>query len=297
MATANDFALHAVETDISPDSKKKTVKSVLIRRIHMATILDEIIAYKRRVVAEAKQRVSHEDLRKQADRVRKPCSLMESLTAGEDIALIAEIKKASPSKGVIRENFDPVEIGRAYEKNGAAGISVLTDDKYFQGSIASLKAVSEAVQIPVLRKDFVIDPYQIHEAGTIGASAVLLIVSALSQRELSGMLTVCRELELDALVEVHTREEARRALDAGAALVGVNNRDLTTFETDLQTTFDLIEHLPDELVVISESGIETRDHVVRLRDAGVDAVLVGEHLMRHPDVGRKLRELLGTEGG
>lgn len=263
----------------------------------MATILDEIIAYKRRVVAEAKQRVSHEDIRKQADRVRKPRSLMESLTAGEDIALIAEIKKASPSKGVIRENFDPVEIGRAYEKNGAAGISVLTDEKYFQGSIASLKAVSEAVQIPVLRKDFVIDPYQIHEAGTIGASAVLLIVSALSQRELAEMLTVCRETRLDALVEVHTREEASRALDAGAALVGVNNRDLKTFETDLQTTFDLIEYLPDELVVVSESGIETRDHVVRLRDAGVNAVLVGEHLMRHPDVGRKLKALLGAEGG
>lgn len=263
----------------------------------MATILDEIIAYKRRVVAEAKQRVSPEDLWKKAARMRKPRSLTESLTAGEDIAVIAEIKKASPSKGVIRENFDAVEIGRAYEKNGAAGISVLTDEKYFQGSNASLKAVSEAVKIPVLRKDFVIDPYQIHEAGTIGASAVLLIVSALSQRELSEMLTVCRESELDALVEVHTRAEARRALDAGAALVGVNNRDLTTFETDLRTTFDLIEHLPEDRIIVSESGIETRDHVVRLRDAGVDGVLVGEHLMRHPDVGRKLRELLGTEGG
>ncbi len=263
----------------------------------MATILDEIIAYKRRVVAEAKQRISHGELQKQWDLVREPVSLIENLTAGEDIALIAEIKKASPSKGVIREDFDPVEIGRVYEKNGAAAISVLTDVKYFQGSDDSLKAVSEAVELPVLRKDFVVDPYQIHEARTIGASAVLLIVSALSQRDLAGMLAVCRESKLGALVEVHTREEARMALDAGAELLGVNNRDLKTFKTDLRTTFDLMEHLPDELVTVSESGIETRDQVVRLREAGVDAVLVGEHLMRHPDVGRKLRALLGKEGG
>ena len=260
-------------------------------------ILDEIVAYKRRVVTEAKQRVSPEALRKQADLVRRPDSLMDSLTAGEEIALIAEIKKASPSKGVIRESFDPVEIGRSYEKNGAAAISVLTDVKYFRGSDASLKAVSEAVELPVLRKDFVVDPYQIHEARTIGASAVLLIVSALSPRELAEMLAVCREAQLDALVEVHTPGEARMALDAGADLVGVNNRDLKTFATDLQTTFDLLEHLPDDLVVVSESGIRSRDQVVRLRDAGVDAVLVGEHLMRQPDVGRELRALLGMEGG
>ena len=260
-------------------------------------ILDEIVAYKRRVVTEAKQRVSPEALRKQADQVRRPDSLMDSLTAGEEIALIAEIKKASPSKGVIRESFDPVEIGRSYEKNGAAAISVLTDVKYFRGSDASLKAVSEAVELPVLRKDFVVDPYQIHEARTIGASAVLLIVSALSPRELAEMLAVCRESQLDALVEVHTPGEARMALDAGADLVGVNNRDLKTFATDLQTTFDLLEHLPDDLVVVSESGIRSRDQVVRLRDAGVDAVLVGEHLMRQPDVGRELRALLGMEGG
>lgn len=260
-------------------------------------ILDEIVAYKRRVVTEAKQRVSPEALRKQADLVRRPDSLMDSLTAGEEIALIAEIKKASPSKGVIRESFDPVEIGRSYEKNGAAAISVLTDAKYFRGSDASLKAVSEAVELPVLRKDFVVDPYQIHEARTIGASAVLLIVSALSPRELAEMLAVCRESQLDALVEVHTPGEARMALDAGADLVGVNNRDLKTFATDLQTTFDLLEHLPDDLVVVSESGIRSRDQVVRLRDAGVDAVLVGEHLMRQPDVGRELRALLGMEGG
>ena len=260
-------------------------------------LLDEIIAYKRCVVAEAKQRVSPEKLRKQADLTRAPGSLTGRLRAGEDVAVIAEIKRASPSKGVIRENFDPVDIGRTYEKNGAAAISVLTDVKYFRGSDASLKAVSEAVELPVLRKDFVVDPYQIHEARTIGASAVLLIVSVLSKRELSELLTVCRESELDALVEVHTRDEARIALDSGADLVGVNNRNLKTFQTDLRTTFDLIEHLPDNLIVVSESGIETRDDVVRLMDAGVDAVLVGEHLMRHPDVGRKLRTLLGTEGG
>ena len=263
----------------------------------MATILDEIIAYKRRVVAEAKKQISPEELQTRSDLARDPDSFLDSLTAAEDIALIAEIKKASPSKGVIRDDFDPVEIGRAYEVNGASAISVLTDVKYFQGSNASLKAVSEAVELPLLRKDFVVDPYQIHEARSIGASAVLLIVSALSPRKLAGLLADCRESKLGALVEVHTRDEAKMALDAGAELVGVNNRDLRTFTTDLQTTFDLIEHLPEDLVIVSESGIETRDHVVRLRDAGVDAVLVGEHLMRHPDVGRKLRMLLGKEGG
>jgi indole-3-glycerol phosphate synthase len=292
--TPGNFVTHALNVPLEGKIGGRTAET---KMGSMATILDEIIAYKRRVVAEAKQRVSPEVLQKRADLVREPGSLMESLTVAEDIALIAEIKKASPSKGVIRENFDPVEIGRAYEENGAAAISVLTDVKYFQGSDDSLKAVSKAVELPVLRKDFVVDPYQIHEARTIGASAVLLIVSALSFRELAGMLAVCRESKLGALVEVHTREESRIALDAGADLLGVNNRDLKTFETDLRTTFDLIEHLPAELVIVSESGIETRDHVVRLRDAGVDAVLVGEHLMRHPDVGRKLRALLGKEGG
>ena len=290
----DDFGSRALDVPLEPDIRRSPGAT---KTGSMATILDEIIAYKRRVVAEAKQQVSPEVLQKRADLVREPGSLMDGLTAAEDIALIAEIKKASPSKGVIREDFDPVEIGRAYEENGASAISVLTDVKYFQGSDESLTAVSEAVELPVLRKDFVVDPYQIHEARTIGASAVLLIVSALSQRELAGLLAVCRDSKLDALVEVHSREEAKMALDAGADLVGVNNRDLKTFQTDLRTTFDLIEHLPEDLVIVSESGIQTRDHVVRLRDAGVDAVLVGEHLMRHPDVGRTLRTLLGKEGG
>ncbi|MDA0747930.1 MAG: indole-3-glycerol phosphate synthase TrpC [bacterium] len=259
----------------------------------MASILDEIIAYKRQYVEERRKQVPLEMVHQLDESAPMPPSFFEALIAEEEVAVIAEIKKASPSKGVIRADFDPVMIGEAYEENGATAISVLTDQKYFQGTDEYLTQVSNVVDIPILRKDFVIDPYQIYEARAIGAAAVLLIVAALQPEELEGLLQVCKEVELDALVEVHTYGEVMVALEAGADIVGINNRDLTTFQTDLQTTFDLMDYLPDDLVIVSESGIHTRDDVVRLSDAGVDAVLVGESLMRAPDIGLKLRELLG----
>ena len=259
----------------------------------MNTILDEIIAYKRQFVAERRERLPLAVLEEQCEEVEAPPPLFEALIEGDDIAVIAEVKKASPSKGIIRENFDPVRIAKTYEDNGASAVSVLTDVKYFQGSDGYLSEVSKAVYVPVLRKDFIIDSYQVYEAKAIGASAVLLIVCALPQAELSALLGLCQELTLDALVEVHTQDEALLAIDTGADIVGVNNRDLRTFETDLQTTFGLMNSIPDDRVIVSESGINNREEIERLRDAGVDAVLVGERLMREVDIGRSLRELLG----
>ena len=226
-----------------------------------------------------------------------PCLFFEGLVDNDDIAIISEVKKASPSKGLIREDFNPVEIAEVYETHGASALSVLTDEKFFQGSVTYLEQIANTVKLPILRKDFTIDPYQIYEARAIGASAILLIVSILTPEELADYLDLSRQLDLDALVEVHTEEELAVALDVGAEIVGINNRNLKTFEVTLETTFSFIDRMPDDILKVSESGIYTRDDVVKLRDAGADAVLVGESLMREADMGSKLRELVGHGAG
>ena len=263
----------------------------------MSTILDEIVAYKRLFLAQQIDRLPFEQMAELADGAPDPPSFFEGLADGDDIAVISEIKKASPSKGLIRADFDPVGIAEIYESNGASALSVLTDEKFFQGSIDFLAQISNAVKLPILRKDFTIDPYQIYEARAMGAAAVLLIVSILTPKELEAYLALSQELGLDALVEVHTEEELVLALDAGAEIVGINNRNLKTFETRLETTFSFIDRMPDDILKVSESGIYTRDDVVKLRDAGADAVLVGESLMREADIGAKLRELVGHGAG
>jgi indole-3-glycerol phosphate synthase len=259
----------------------------------MSSILDEIIDYKRGFVAERVSRVPFAQVVEAASARPRPRSLFDRLADGDDISIIAEIKKASPSKGLIREDFDPVEIGRLYEANGASAISVLTDEKYFQGSDRFLADVSQHVDLPLLRKDFTVDPYQIYEARSLGASAVLLIVAALTPAELASYISVSRDVDVDPLVEVHTIEEAKIAVDAGAELFGINNRDLKTFTTDLSVTEGVIPVLPADALIVSESGIHTRADVERLRDAGADAILVGESLMREADIGAKLFELAG----
>ena len=259
----------------------------------MDSILQEIVDYKRGFVAERKAVVSLGQVIAASEAAPRPRSLFDRLAQSDDIAVIAEIKKASPSKGLIREDFDPVEIGSAYEANGASGISILTDEKYFQGSDSYLTDVHRHVDLPLLRKDFTIDPYQIYEAKVIGASAVLLIVAALAPDELRAFVELAREVDVDALVEVHTIEEAEIAVDAGAELFGINNRDLNTFTTDLAVTEGVVTKLPADALIVSESGIHTRADVERVRDAGVDAVLVGESLMREADIGAKLCELTG----
>ena len=261
----------------------------------MGGILDEIIEYKRAFVSEARKQVSIEEMAQTAASRLPGSSFAGSLTASEDVAVIAEVKKASPSRGVIRADFDPVVIAKTYASHGASAISVLTDEKYFQGSAGDLSLVRKAVNIPVLRKDFVVDAYQVYEAMHLGASAVLLIVAALSAGELGDFIELCREVRVDALVEVHTEAELEVALRAEAKIIGINNRDLRTFETDLQTTMTVVKKIPSGTIVVSESGIFTRDDVLTVQDAGVDAVLIGEGLMREADMGAKLRELLGRQ--
>lgn len=206
-------------------------------------------------------------------------------------AVIAEVKKASPSKGVIREDFDPPQIAASYERGGAACLSVLTDVDFFQGSDTYLCAARAACSLPVLRKDFVVDPYQIVEARALGADAILLIVAALDQGQMLELAAVAAEVGCDVLVEIHDRAELDRAMHVDSPLLGINNRDLRTFTSSLDTTFALLPHVPTERTVVTESAIHTREDVARMRDAGVHAFLVGEAFMRAAEPGDRLREL------
>jgi indole-3-glycerol phosphate synthase len=241
--------------------------------------LEEILAAKRDEIERLKPRAAELDRQAQARTdFRDFRGALES--AGEQLAVIAEIKKASPSAGVIAESFDPVEIAKNYERTGANAISVLTDSKFFQGSLEHLRNVRAAVSLPLLRKDFLWDRAQIAEAAANGADAILLIVSAVTQDQLVRLLKVAKEYRLDALVEVHSVDELQRALEAGAEIVGVNNRDLTTFDVDLAVTGKICREVPDEVVLVSESGIKTPRDVARMKACGVDAILIGEALMR-----------------
>lgn len=214
---------------------------------------------------------------------------------GATVNLIAEIKRASPSRGLLRPDFNPPEIACAYEKAGVQAISVLTDEGFFGGHPKHLREVRRVTRLPLLRKDFIIDDYQLYQSRLLGADAVLLIAALLEQARLVDFLGLAGELGLTALVEVHTPEELSRALETGAALVGINNRDLRTFQTDLGVTLRLLPLVPEGTVVISESGIRNRRDVMRLARAGVDALLVGETLMRSRDIGAAVAELMGDE--
>jgi indole-3-glycerol phosphate synthase len=256
-------------------------------------ILADIIENKKVELAEVKRSRSLADVKTMAVDAEQTRGFAKSISGTGDIRLIAEVKKASPSKGVIREDFDPVKIAQIYEDFGASGISVLTEKKYFQGSLEYLGRIRKAVKLPLLRKDFLIDEYQIHEARVAGADAILLIAACLERQQIVEFLGIAHRLGLDVLVESHTYKELEKSLSAGAMLVGVNNRDLMTFTVNLQTTLDLLKDIPDDRIVVSESGIRTRDDVAALQRAGVDAVLVGESLMREKDIGMKVKELLG----
>lgn len=256
-------------------------------------ILDEIVADKRAEVASRMAMRPAADVAAAADRAGPPGGFRRALS-GPGLAVIAEIKGASPSAGIIRNGFDPAGVARAYEAGGAAALSVLTDAKYFGGSWEALAAVRRATRLPVLCKEFVVDAYQIDEARAAGASAVLLIAAILTGARLAQFLDHVRRRGMDALVEVHTPDEAAMAVGAGADLIGVNNRDLRTLRVDLQTTPRLRPMIPPGIVVVSESGFETREQVAGAQRAGVDAVLVGTSLMASPDPAAKLRELRGV---
>ncbi|HZP81872.1 MAG TPA: indole-3-glycerol phosphate synthase TrpC [Chthonomonadaceae bacterium] len=260
------------------------------------SMLSEILATKRTEVEYLRAKVSLPLLQERLIDAPPTRDFRAALASASGTAIIAEVKKASPSKGIIRADFDPLEIARIYAANGAACLSVLTDEKYFQGKLQYLREIRDIVSLPLLRKDFIIDPWQILESRAAGADAILLIVAALAPKDLRYFLQVAQQYSLAALVEVHDREELEEALDAGADLIGINNRDLHTFRTTLTTTLDLLQtlpHAPNRLIV-SESGIFTRADITQLAEAGVDAVLIGEALMSVPDIGAKLRELRGA---
>ncbi len=258
------------------------------------SILTEILRDKKVEVSKRQSQVSLSALLGRVKDQPGVTSLREKLQQSETVAVIAEIKKASPSVGVIREDFEPVEIAESYVRNGAAAISVLTDEKYFSGSLEYLELVRDNVDQPLLRKDFIIEPYQIVESRAGGADAILLIVSALSKDQCKELAATAREYELDFLVEVHTTAEIEFALGEEYPLVGVNNRDLSSFTTDLTTTEKLVRIAPASTVVVSESGLGSGKDVERLSRAGVDAVLIGESLMRRPDPGEALQEFVGV---
>ncbi len=256
------------------------------------SLLSQILADKRSEIDARSRRVPIADLRARVADIEPPRNFLNRLQTTPPPALIAEVKKASPSKGLIRPDFDPAEIARTYEMAGATCLSVLTDETYFQGSLNHLSTVKEACSLPILRKDFIIDEYQLYESRAYGADAVLLIVAALTSNNLKRLLETASELQLSSLVEVHDEEELETAINLNVPLIGINNRNLHTFQTTLETTLRLIQQVTDDHYVVSESGISTRPDVVRLVNAGVRAVLVGEALMRRKDIAAKMHELL-----
>ena len=259
-------------------------------------ILQRIIQRKAEEVAERSRQVPEAQLIAQLDSASPPrgfVTAMHKRLAADQAAVIAEIKKASPSKGVICEDFNPAQIARSYERGGAACLSVLTDIDFFQGADDYLQQARAACALPVLRKDFIIYPYQVYEARVLGADCILLIAAALSDEQMQQLSDLATELGMDVLVEVHDAEELRRTLPLNLPLVGINNRNLRTFETSLHTTLDLLATIPPGRIVVTESGIHTAEDVALMRRHAVNAFLVGEAFMRAPEPGERLAELFG----
>ena len=254
------------------------------------TILDRIVADKRKEVKSAK-RATPLAILKERIAQQKPLDFTAALR-GQGLKLIAEVKKASPSKGVLCNDFRPVETAMAYAKNGAAAISVLTEEKFFQGSLEHLAAIREKVNIPLLRKDFIFDEWQIYESAAYGADAILLITALLEKETLKKFLDLSQSLKLGCLVEVHNEDELFKVLLAGARIIGINNRNLNTFEVDTNTTRRLRMLIPPDTIVVSESGINSKEDIKKMKECKVDAVLVGEALMTAQDISAKIKELM-----
>ncbi len=263
----------------------------------MTDILQRILARKAEELAERSTKLPLKELSARvADMpdTRGFAAAIEAKIAAGEPAVIAEVKKASPSKGVIRQEFDPAAIARSYEAGGAACLSVLTDKDFFQGCEDFLQQARAACSLPVLRKDFVIDPYQVYEARAIGADCILLIVAALGDADLLELSLLAAELDLDVLCEVHDAEELERAQAVPVPLIGVNNRNLRTFETSLETTLEMQQLIEYDRILVAESGIHTPEHVAQLREAGINAFLIGEAFMRAADPGQELKRLFDT---
>jgi indole-3-glycerol phosphate synthase len=276
----------------------------------MATILDQIIATKREEIADRKSRRPIAALQEEIAALGRPRNFFGAVThrptgpGARPVNLIAEIKKASPSAGVIRADFDPVAIAKIYADAGANALSVLTDEQYFQGKLENIHAVRDAVKLPVLRKDFIIDPYQVYESRAAGADALLLIAECLEISQLIDLQILATELHMTVLIEVHDMDNLMRVRDRvigfphkSYSLLGINNRDLRTFKTDLGTTLRMAELVEDRSVLVSESGITSQEDIRKLAAAGVSAVLVGESLMRSPDIKAQVKQLFGEDEG
>lgn len=258
----------------------------------MSTILDEILAQKHREVAAARNQVNLADLEARLATAPPVRGFLEALRSAARPGLIAEVKKASPSAGLIRADFDPVAIARQYEVAGATCLSILTDEKFFQGHLSYLRDIRQIVRIPVMRKEFIIDRYQIAEARVAGADCVLLIAECLDDDQLNDLYTYAHSLGMDALIELYDLENIPRVLATGTKLLGINNRDLRTFVTSLEHTFRVKQQIPEDVLLVSESGISSNADIQRLRSSGIGAVLVGESLMKQPHIGNAVRELM-----
>jgi len=263
----------------------------------MPPILDEILAWKRQEVASRKISLPLQELEERAKSIPSARNFQQALHRRPDgLSIIAEIKKASPSRGIIRQaDFDPLKIAKVYEQEGAAAISILTDQRFFQGDLDYLQKVRQLVSLPLLRKDFIIDEYQLYEAKVAGADAVLLIAAALSREHLADLYSLAQEIGLQVLLEVHNRDELDLALSTGAAIIGINNRNLQTFQVDLSTTATLAPLIPKDRLIVSESGLHTAEQLRFLETLGVDAALIGEAFMCREDIGQAFRELCGRK--
>jgi indole-3-glycerol phosphate synthase len=271
----------------------KTRDTPVAAETKSGTVLDRIVEARRAAIAHRQKSVPETLLRfgvKQALPVRDFAAVLRR----KSLNVIAEIKKASPSRGLIRADFDPVGLAEGLAAAGAAALSVLTEEEFFQGDLKHMRDARAAVGLPVLRKDFIIDPWQVWEARAANADSFLLIVAALSDARLAELLALGRELGMEPLVEVHTRQELARALAVGVRIIGVNNRDLRTLEVRVETSYELIAAVPDQCIAVCESGLRSHDDLTRLRAAGFDAFLIGEHLMLQPDPAAALRALLGS---
>ena len=255
-------------------------------------ILDDIVEVKRREVAERKETIPLSSLEKTIEGMPPTRDFRKALTGG-GCSIIAEVKRRSPSRGVIRKDFDPIRIAGAYEEHGAAAVSVLTDETFFGGSSEDLTAVKSSISLPILRKEFIIDPWQIRESRAIGADALLLIAAILQENELREFRELAVSLGLASLVEVHDRRELEKALSSGAEIIGINNRDLRTFTTDIATSLALAPLVPADRIVVSESGIRSRAEIETLMQAGIRGFLIGETLVASPEIGTTLRGFLG----
>ena len=259
------------------------------------TILDKIVEARRESIAHRKRVLPDVALKMAVEKVDPPRDFAGALSR-DGCNIIAELKKASPSRGVMRADYAPVALAESLERAGAAALSVLTEEEFFLGSLADLKAARKAVQIPVLRKDFIVDAWQVWETRAAGADTFLLIAAILSDETLGELLELGRSVHMEPLVEVHTPGELERVVAAGAKIIGVNNRDLRDFKVRMETSLELIEAIPDGCIAVSESGLRTREDLSRLREAGFDAFLIGEHLMKEADPAAPLRELIGKGG-